>query len=73
MSRKLQTSLNALVITAALCATGAFAAAAVPFAAPATRSIATVASAVDGGHHKSHPNRLRHVLAMPYFSFVPRD
>jgi hypothetical protein len=71
MTRKLRNSLNALVVTAALCATGAFAAASVPFAAPAAQTVAKAASAVDG-HRKSHPNRLRHALAMPYFSFVPR-
>jgi hypothetical protein len=71
MFRKLRNSLNALVVTAALCATGAFAAAAVPFAAPAGHTVAKVASVVEG-HRKGHPNRLRHALAMPYFSFVPR-
>ena len=71
MTRKLRNSLNALILTAALCATGAFAAASVPFAGPATRVVATATSAVDG-HRMGHPNRLRHALAMPYFSFVPR-
>ena len=71
MTRKLRNSLNALVVSAALCATGAFAAASVPFTTPAGHTVAKVASVVEG-HRKGHPNRLRHALAMPYFSFVPR-
>jgi len=71
MTRKLRNSMTTLALTAALCATGAFAAASIPLAAPAGHTVAKVASAVDG-QRKAHPNRLRHALAMPYFSFVPR-
>lgn len=72
MYRKLRNSANALLVTAAICATGAFAAAAVPFAAPGL-GVAASAPPADPGHRKAgHPNRMRHVLAMPYFSFLPR-
>ncbi|WP_133499909.1 hypothetical protein [Cognatilysobacter terrigena] len=73
MYRRLRTSLNALVVTAALCATGAFAAASMPFA-PAAQAVTApaVAAAVSVPHKISHTNRIRHALAMPYFSFLPR-
>lgn len=71
MTRKLQNSLNALIVTAALCATGAFAAASVPLAVPTAHAVAKPGSEV-GSHRSTRPNRLRHALAMPYFSFVPR-
>lgn len=71
MRRKLRNSANAMLLSAALCATGAFVAAAVPFAAP-TVGVAAAAR-VDPGHRKApHSARMRHVLAMPYFSFLPR-
>lgn len=73
MYRRLRNSFNALMVTAALCATGAFAAAAVPFA-PSAATVASpaVAAAAGVGHKVSHVNRIRHALAMPYFSFLPR-
>lgn len=70
MRRKLRNSANAMLLSAALCATGAFVAAAVPFAAP---TVGVAAAHVDSGHRKApHSARMRHVLAMPYFSFLPR-
>ena len=78
MSRKLRNNLNALVMTAALCATGAFAVAATPFAAapvldaPAV-DLAAATVAADGTVRKPlRTSRIRHALAMPYFSFLPR-
>ena len=74
MTRKLRNSLNALVVTAIVCATGAFAAASVPFAtAPAAGSAVAAAARAQAAPAKAgHPRRIRHALAMPYFSFVPR-
>ncbi|GAB1595975.1 hypothetical protein [Lysobacter claricitrinus] len=73
MYRRLRNSLNALVVTAALCTTGAFAAASIPFTSTApTVSSPAVAVAVGARHKPSHTNRIRHALAMPYFSFLPR-
>ena len=77
MSRKLRNSLNALVVTAAICATGAFATASMPFAHTAAAASTTVdapaATHASTGHRKvGRLNRIRHSLAMPYFSFVPR-
>lgn len=75
MIRKLRNSLNALLLTSALCATGAFAVAAMPFAAVSTPASApgAVAAHADAGPRKAvRLSRIRHSLAMPYFSFVPR-
>ncbi|HZX79561.1 MAG TPA: hypothetical protein VFE72_01230 [Lysobacter sp.] len=77
MSRKLRNNLNALMVTAALCATGAFAVAATPFAASPVRDASTVeataAVAAEAGVAKPpRTSRIRHALAMPYFSFLPR-
>lgn len=76
MIRKLHNSLNALLPTSAICATGAFAVAAMPFAAPGPASTAVpgVAAVDTGSAPRKAPrlSRTRHSLAMPYFSFVPR-
>ncbi|GAB6197471.1 hypothetical protein [Lysobacter xanthus] len=72
MTRKLRNSLNALVVTAALSATGAFALAAVPFATPSTAAGASLAVRLDTGPKAGSTRRIRHQLAMPYFSFLPR-
>lgn len=71
MTRKLRNSLNALTVAAVLCATGAFAAAAIPLA-PAPADMATVRPAHPAPHKVVRLSRIRHSLAMPYFSFVPR-
>ncbi|MGY3264752.1 MULTISPECIES: hypothetical protein [unclassified Lysobacter] len=73
MYRRLRNSLNALVVTAALCATAAFGAASVPFASTAPAVSPPVVAVAMNAHQKvSHINRIRHALAMPYFSFLPR-
>lgn len=71
MNRKLRSSFNALMVTAALGTAAALAAAWVPSAARAASVQATPVHV--GAHHRTgHLSRIRHSLAMPYFSFVPR-
>ncbi|HEY4581851.1 MAG TPA: hypothetical protein VIG88_03170 [Lysobacter sp.] len=75
MTRKLRNNLNALVVTAALCASGAVAAtpfAASPVAGPSAVDVAASASAEAGVRKPPRTSRIRHALAMPYFSFLPR-
>lgn len=73
MTRKLRNSLNALVVTAAIFATGAFAIAAVPFSGPVASAAPSTVVRHDAVRLPAGTNRrIRHQLAMPYFSFLPR-
>lgn len=69
MSRKLRNSVNAVIVTAALAAVASVGLAA---GFPAARAAASHAAAGGSHHRAGHASRIRHSLAMPYFSFVPR-
>ena len=74
MTRRLRNSLNALLLTSAVCAMGAFAVAAVPVTARPAVVVSQPASApAQDAHRRPGPaSRVRHLMAVPYFSFVTR-
>ncbi len=82
MTRKLRNSLNALLLTSAVCTLGALSAAALPFDAPridaavassAAKVIDTDVAAEPVARRKAGTfRRMRPSVGMPYFSFVPR-
>ncbi len=75
MTRKLRNSINALLLTAAVCATGAFGIAAIPVTRhqPAAAASALATAPTHDAHRRSAPSsRIRHLMAVPYFSFVTR-
>lgn len=76
MLRKVRNSLNALLLTSAICATGAFAVAAMPVAPQAAvgaRPAMAVTATSDAHRKPARSSRIRHLMAVPYFSFVTRD
>ncbi len=82
MNRKLRNSVNALLLAALACATGAMATAALPFDGgrvdPATGSAAADRIGLDATaepvtrRKAGTARRMRPSAGMPYFSFVPR-
>jgi hypothetical protein len=82
MTRKLRNSLNALLLTSAVCALGAVSTAALPFdAGRVEQAAATTVAKTVGMDAVAEPvarrkagtfRRMRPSAGMPYFSFVPR-
>lgn len=73
MYRKVRNSLNALLVTSAFCATAAFAVAAIPVSpASFARPALAVAAPQDAHRRPARSSRIRHLMAVPYFSFVTR-